>query len=448
MNSFATIQQIDALKKEADALQPINAVFEEKFWWKFRLDFNYNSNHLEGNTLTYGHTQILLKSGNVVGKYNIRELQEMKAHDLALKIIRDAAQDPEFSLSQKFIKEINEIILVEPFFNDAITPDGQRTQKKIIPGQYKKTPNSVLMANGEMFLYPSPEETPALMSDLLDWYELESKEQTLHPVHLAALFHYKLVRIHPFDDSNGRTSRLLMNFILLKNNYAPLVIESRDKKNYLIALNEADAGNIEYFVEYIAEISTKWQQKFLNSIKGENIEDDNDIDKEIELLKRKISTSKDGDKVLTDASFKVICFESILPFLLTVFKELSMLDSIFLKKKIAFIIDSYGAGLIKNVEEDFEKIINGLLKNRLPKQFSITFTYTHEGLAKIESTDFIVTSGFNINFAEKYYEISSSDLNHNFIKKFYYENISEDESIKFAKVLLKGKVKMINEKIG
>lgn len=448
MNFSGTIQHIDSLKKEADALQPLKSEFEQIFWWKFRLDFNYNSNHLEGNTLTYGHTQILLKSGDVVGKYNMRELEEMKAHDLALKNIREASEDPEFSLSQKFIKEINQIILVEPFFNDAITADGKRTQKLITPGQYKKTPNSVLMANGEMFYYSSPEETPALMSDLIEWYENESKEKKLHPVHLAALFHYKLVRIHPFDDSNGRTARLLMNYILLKNKYAPLVIESKDKKNYLIALNEADAGNIEAFVEYILGISSKWQEKFLIAMKGENIEDEDDIDREIELLKRKISTSKGNEKVLTNESFKKTCLESILPFLSTVFKELSTFDSIFLKKQITFIIDSYGTGLIINIENDFETIVNNILNNSLPKQFSMTFTYTNEGLAKIESIDYIVVSGFNVNFNEKYYEISSPDLKKSFIKKFYYEKISEDESIKFAKVLLKAKVKMVNEKLG
>lgn len=442
------IQQIDALKKEADSLRPVNPEFEKKFWSKFRLDFNYNSNHLEGNTLTYGHTQILLKSGDVVGKYNMRELQEMKAHDLALKIIREAAEDSDFTLTQKFIKEINEIILVEPFYNDAITADGKRTQKLITPGQYKKTANSVLMANGEMFFYPSPEETPALMSDLIDWYENESKEQQLHPAYLAALFHYKFVRIHPFDDSNGRTARLVMNYILLKNDYAPLVIESIDKKNYLIALNEADSGNIEAFVSYILGVSVKWQEKFLNAIKGGNIEDEDDIDKEIDLLKRKLSTSKENEKVLTDESFKKITLESILPFLSIVFKELATLDSIFLKKKINFIIDSYGTGLIVNIENDFRTIVNNILKNRLPKQFSMTFTYTHEGLAKMENVDLIATSGFNVNFHEKYYEISSPDLKKSFIKKFYYENISEVDSLKFAKVLLKAKVKLVNEKLG
>ena len=283
------LKQIDSLKKEADQLQPVKPELEKVFWEKFRLEFNYNSNHMEGNTLTYGHTQILLKSGDVVGKYNIRELQEMKAHDLALKIISESADDSEFSLSQKFIKEINETILVEPYYNDAITQDGKPTQKLIIPGEYKKTPNSVRLSNGEMFNYPSPEETPALMGDLIDWYEKETKSKELHPVHIAALFHYKLVRIHPFDDSNGRTSRLLMNYVLLKHGFAPLVIESTDKKNYLIALNEADAGDIQAFVDYIGKLGLRWHELYLKALKGEKIEQEGDFEKEVEILKKNLT---------------------------------------------------------------------------------------------------------------------------------------------------------------
>ncbi|MBX9783811.1 MAG: Fic family protein [Chitinophagaceae bacterium] len=403
---------------------------------------------MEGNTLTYSHTQILLRSGDVVGKYNIRELQEMKAHDLALKIVREAAGDPEFTLTQKFIKEINETILVEPFYNDAITADGRKTKKLITPGKYKSTPNSVLMANGEMFFYPSPEETPALMTDLLDWYETESKEKKLHPVQIAALLHYKFVRIHPFDDSNGRTARLLMNYILLKSEYAPLVIESADKKNYLIALNEADAGNINAFIEYVVLISVKWQDKFLKAIKGESTEDEDDVAKEIHLLKKRIKTSSKDEKTLTKTSFQKTCLESILPFLLIVFDKLSELDSVFLKKQISFISENYGYGILTNIEADFNSIVNGISNNVLPEKFSITFTYTHDGLAKHENSDFIVVSAFNVNFYEKYYEISSPDFKKTFLKKFYYEKISATESINFSKLLLKAKLKTINEKLG
>ena len=100
MELDSTLAKIDSLKEEAEKFKSsAKPEWERAFWDKFRLEFNYNSNHMEGNTLTYSHTQVLLKSGDVVGKYNIRELQEMKAHDLALKIIRESAEDSNFSLS-------------------------------------------------------------------------------------------------------------------------------------------------------------------------------------------------------------------------------------------------------------------------------------------------------------------------------------------------------------
>ena len=360
------LQQIDSLKQEAENLQPVKPELEKVFWDKFRLEFNYNSNHMEGNTLTYGHTQILLKSGDVVGKYNIRELQEMKAHDLALKIIRESAENPEFSLSQKFIREINETILVEPYYNDAITQDGRPSQKLIIPGEYKKTPNSVRMQNGEMFNYPSPEETPALMGDLIDWYEKETTAKELHPVQIAALFHYKIVRIHPFDDSNGRTSRLLMNYILLRNEYAPLVINSTDKKNYLMALNEADAGDIEAFVRYITSIQLHWQGLYLKALKGEKIEESRDFEKEVELFKKDLKTKLNSDI----SEVKKIHQLSFLPLTEKLKNSLSKLNEFYdSTETVSIAIDEFGSRV------DIYKIVDDI---SIAKTKPSRFIFAHQ----------------------------------------------------------------------
>ena len=95
-------------------------------------------------------------------------------------------------------------------------------------GDYKKFPNSVRLANGEIFDYATPSETPSLMGELVDWVRSEENKRNLHPIELAAQLHYKFVRIHPFDDGNGRLSRLLMNYILLKNDLPPVIIRSDD----------------------------------------------------------------------------------------------------------------------------------------------------------------------------------------------------------------------------
>jgi Fic family protein len=442
-----TLRQIDSLKQEAENLQPVKPELEKVFWDKFRLEFNYNSNHMEGNTLTYGHTQILLKSGDVVGKYNIRELQEMKAHDLALKVIRESADDPEFSLSQKFIREINETILVEPFYNDAITQDGRPTQKLIVPGEYKKTPNSVRLPNGEMFNYPSPEETPALMGDLIDWYEKETAAKELHPVQIAALFHYKIVRIHPFDDSNGRTSRLLMNYILLRNGYAPLVINSTDKKNYLIALNEADAGDIEAFVKYITALQLHWQDLYLKALKGESIEEPDEFDKEVDLMKKEL-LEKEGLKIeKSENVIKEVVYDSFLSLAKNVEQKLSKFDDLFLKTEINIRAASHFQKY-----DTLYKIENflGTFITNLKDGGALQIEFNHLGFKKAGINAFNCFSGFSIHFENFIYKIEIAFSNEIKIEKLYHEKLSESEidiiSKKIAKIQLE-EIKHRNNKL-
>ena len=119
-------------------------------------------------------------------------------------------------------------------------PGGQQTSYVIHAGQYKTRPNSVITRYGDRFEYASPEETPGLMADLVDWYNKADQEGKLSPVELAALFHYRYIRIHPFEDGNGRVARLLMNFILTRHNYPMVVVRSRNKGSYLDALHQSD----------------------------------------------------------------------------------------------------------------------------------------------------------------------------------------------------------------
>jgi Fic family protein len=429
--------QIDSLKKEAEGLQPVKPELEKIFWDKFRLEFNYNSNHLEGNTLTYGHTQILLKSGDVVGKYNIRELQEMKAHDLALKIIRESSDDPEFHLSQKFIKEINQLILVEPFYNEAITQDGKSTQKLITPGEYKKTPNSVLLPNGEMYFYPSPEETPALMSDLIDWYEKEKDAKELHPVQIAALFHYKIVRIHPFDDSNGRTARLLANYIFLKNGFAPQVIESKDKKNYLRALNEADAGDLNAFIDYIINIQLRWQELFLRALKGEKIEQPEDFEKEVEILKKSLKDKQKATQRISEEVVLSLFKNSVLKLLESVVAKLSLFNSFSHSIIIRFGLDK---NYLPIVSSDFSGNITSLFlndKDKLTNGGTIDLQYVLKGVTTKENKIVDLYSEISVRLKEYTFYIETEQNSNPIFEKKYGEGLSASEIEEIA--LLIGK---------
>ena len=278
------MQIINKLKSELEQLIPFSEENQNKLQKKTRLEFNYNSNHLEGNTLTYGQTQLLLFFDKSSGNVAVSDIEEMKAHDVALSQIKEMAKDNERPLSELFIKELNKTILVKSFWKDAISPNGSPTRKKIEIGQYKTSPNSVQLKNDEIHEYASPEETPALIRDLLNWYQ--EKNEELHPVRLAAEFHYRFVCIHPFDDGNGRVSRLLMNYILLKHNYPMVIIKSEDKENYLTALQKADTGDLLALIEYVEKQSITSLKLNIKAGKGENIDELGDIEKQIEILKR------------------------------------------------------------------------------------------------------------------------------------------------------------------
>jgi Fic family protein len=284
-----TLEQIDTQIAQLQRLLPLKPEDQQRLDKKFRLEFNYNSNHIEGNTLTYGETELLILRDETKGDHEFREYEEMKGHDLALKMIQQEANDIERPLTEQFIRLLNEMLLVRPFWKEAITQDGQPTRKEIIPGQYKSTPNSVRLQNGEIFHYPSPDETKIQMPELVAWYNEHSTKE--HPLLLAALLHYRFVRIHPFDDGNGRIARLLMNYVLLRHHLPMVVIKSaeKDKKAYLASLNRADIGEIDFFINYIGE-QLLWSLDLnIKAAKGEEIEETNDWQKEIELIKRKVA---------------------------------------------------------------------------------------------------------------------------------------------------------------
>lgn len=211
--------------------------FREKLYQKFMLEFNYNSNHIEGNTLTYGQTELLLLFGKVVGDAKMRDLEEMKAHNVGLKLILDEARSKNNKLTETFIRQVHQILLREDYTMHRQLPTGFTTTYTIHAGTYKTRPNSVITYTGERFEYASPEETPALMYELVKWF---NKASGYTPIELAALFHYRYIRIHPFEDGNGRIARLMVNYILARANYPMIVIRSKNKEEYLNALNQCD----------------------------------------------------------------------------------------------------------------------------------------------------------------------------------------------------------------
>ncbi len=288
-------------------LQPLKPEDQKRLDDKFRLEFNYNSNHLEGNTLTYGQTKLLLLFDETSGNAALKDYQEMKAHNVGLEMIRQYASDTERPLTEGFIRELNQTILVENYWKEAITPDGQPTRMEVKVGEYKSRPNSVITVTGERFDYASVEETPAFMSDLVVWYNEAVRKGELSPVELAALLHYRYIRIHPFEDGNGRIARLLVNYVLAREGYPMAVIKSKDKATYLRILHQCDVEvgltpsdgarapleKIRPFVDYLEKQLVEALQISIRAAEGKSIEEEDDFEKKVALFKRKLTTEKD-----------------------------------------------------------------------------------------------------------------------------------------------------------
>lgn len=430
------LHKINDLKAELDSLKPLKAEDQQRLDKKFRLEWNYNSNHIEGNTLTYGQTELLLIFDKTTGDHDMREYEEMKAHDVAIKLIAEYAKDPNRVLTESEVRELNKIILVRPFWGNAQTPDGQPTRKLIQPGEYKKEPNSVRLQNGEMFHYASPEETPARMQELMSWFNKVSLEKRMHPVEIAAHLHYKFVLIHPFDDSNGRTSRLLMNYVLLLNGFPPVIIKTADKKGYLNALNNADVGDLNAFVEYIASELTWSLDVSLKAAKGHSIEEETDIDKEIEVLK-KVEKSKQKSVPKTFELVEKLNKETILPCFERLIIEQSKFNELFVLNE--FSINYNSSGEIRVIPEQVHDISSGLMnmiKNlkqsyaQNPQYFSnypltVIFQAKHLELMSRPKEYLVCIVQVSFNLKSLFYEISVNDVSA--LTKSYSDSISEQE---------------------
>lgn len=221
-------------------LQPLSSRKQYLLSQRFTVDYNYNSNHIEGNTLTYGQTELLLLFGKVSGDGDLKDFNDMKASQVSLKMMEEQARLKSMPLTQNFIRTLHKTLLREDYVVYRNLPDGLHTSYTIHAGRYKTRPNSVITRYGDRFEYASPEETPALMTDLVDWYNREEQAANLSPVQLAAVFHYRYIRIHPFEDGNGRIARLLVNYILVRHGWPMIVVRNRNKSQYIDALHKTD----------------------------------------------------------------------------------------------------------------------------------------------------------------------------------------------------------------
>ncbi len=222
---------------------------------KFRIEYNYHSNHLEGNWLTFWETRSLLFFGVVWGttKKQRRDYEEMKLHDKLvselglldrLEFVGDIIDtNKTFSLTQSDIRSLHHMMLWSDYEKRVYNPEtNEYLTEKVSVWAYKQHQNHVKQRDWSLFRFAEPIDTPWLMSEFVHWLHISITESTLHPVEIAALCHYKFIRIHPFSDGNGRIARILMNIVLMHYHYPPIVVSSDQisKEGYYTALEQTD----------------------------------------------------------------------------------------------------------------------------------------------------------------------------------------------------------------
>ena len=438
------LKHIDMLKKQIDDMQ-LSDEIKNRVMQKLRLDWNYNSNAIEGNKLNYGETVAFLMTGITAKGKPLKDYLDIKGHNEAVLFLTSIVKE-ERPLMEADIRALHKMILVEPYKVEAQTADGSPTSKMISIGEYKTQANHVQTATGEIHYYSTPEETPIKMRELMEWYAEVNANPGIHPVVVAALFHHKFVEIHPFDDGNGRLSRILMNLILMKSSYPPAIIKMDDRQNYYALLSQADVNDSWPFVEYIAERLESSLQLYLKAAKGEDIDEDEDIDKEIALFKIEIQnklnlTEKKSVESLKKALNNVVI--SLIELVVTKGKEFEDLffDS---RKTVIFYNDSWYE---KEKEILQESNYSNLNYETLKKKFydEVEFRYILKGF-KNKVEPFNIALSFNVIFGEYSYIITDFKNAH-VLEKYYNESVSTFEQQYITKSFVKETIKKIQESL-
>jgi Fic family protein len=243
------MERLTQLKKKVDQFRPIPPEVMETIDQKFKIEWTYNSNAIEGNTMTLQETVFFLQEGLTSKGKTLKDYLEAQNHVEAIDYLKDIVRQNR-PISESLIKELNALLL-KGIDTVWIGPQNHRIQKQIHPGKYKTQPNHVITLDGEVHHYCDPIRVPFEMEKLVRL--IVDNEETLHPVELAAKAHHRFVAIHPFDDGNGRAARLLMNLILIRAGYPPVVIKNEAREKYYQALMEADQGDDSKIIHLVQE---------------------------------------------------------------------------------------------------------------------------------------------------------------------------------------------------
>lgn len=240
------LNEIDSLKSKLETYKTVDTLKINK---TLALEYTFESNRIEGNTMTLHETDLVINEGLTISGKSMREHLEAINHQEAIAFVKDLAQKNSM-LNERDLLTIHNLILRGIIPQDA--------------GRYRKIQ---VMINGSTHVPPQPNLVPKEMEDFFIWYEINKNK--LHPIILAAEIHERIAAIQPFIDGNGRTSRLVMNLILLQNGYVIANIKGdyNSQTKYYKALETAQIkNNKEDFILFIAQTEKESLERYISTI--------------------------------------------------------------------------------------------------------------------------------------------------------------------------------------
>lgn len=240
-------ERIIAKKIQVDSHRPLSDADVKRLHQNMEIEYTYNSNAIEGNTLTLRETQLVVREGITISGKSLNEHLEAINHPKAIAYIENLAKH---DLREDNILRIHEVVFSGTLGN---------------AGNYR---NTQVYIEGSEHRPPPAFEVPVLMDGLLEW--LTKNPEELRPIEIAAVLHHKFVSIHPFDDGNGRIGRLLMNLLLIKHGYPLTVIKRIDRRRYYDTLRKADHGDLKPFVNFVGRCVEQSLDIYLNAIEPSN----------------------------------------------------------------------------------------------------------------------------------------------------------------------------------
>jgi len=215
------LTEIHQKKEQLNKLRPLSEAQVKNLKDVYDIQLTYNSNAIEGSTLTYSETKLILNEGITIGGKSMNEHLETINHKEAISFIEDIAKIETKEITLADIKNIHHLIL------KGIDNKNARS--------YRTQNVGVVKSDGAIHNFTEPFKIDEKMNEFINWLDMQTTEE---PILLAALVHLKFVSIHPFIDGNGRTARLLMNLILLQNGYPQAIIKVANRAEYIQAVEK------------------------------------------------------------------------------------------------------------------------------------------------------------------------------------------------------------------